>query len=142
MDQRLTSLEHGARQPHLAKEAETDKKTRKCTEGAAKAVQAMHGDSFTANRVQADPNTTSTSFGVKTGPPALPCRDDFVVENGAAALKSSLSPLEMCTTTVAGDLLPIDEAFTTTRITFYQPHLRFCTIEETHSERMLTQYAL
>ena len=41
-------------------------KTRERTEGAAKAIQAMHEDSFfSANRVQAGPKTTATSFGVK-----------------------------------------------------------------------------
>ena len=37
---------------------------REHTEGAAKAVQAMHGDSFSANRVDPDPMYL-TSFGVK-----------------------------------------------------------------------------
>ena len=61
---RVASLEQDARQPRLAMEADgpADKKTRKRTEDAATAVQAMHGDSFSANRVDPDPKS-STSFG-------------------------------------------------------------------------------
>ena len=78
MDQCFTNLEQGTRQPRLAMEADVpaEEKTRKRTKGAARAAQTMHGDSFFASRVQAGPNTTSTSFGVKAEPPALPCRDD------------------------------------------------------------------
>ena len=46
--QRVASLEQDARQPRLAMEADgpSDTKTRERTKGAAKAVQAMHEDSF------------------------------------------------------------------------------------------------
>ena len=50
MDRRLASLEQDARQPRLAMEA--DIKADK--EGAAKAVQAKHGDRCTAQRVKTD----------------------------------------------------------------------------------------
>ena len=138
---RLVSLEQDTRQPCLATEADilADKKTRECTEGAATAVQAMHGDSFSANRVDPDP-MCSTIIGVQAEPPALPCRDDLV-ENGAAAPKSCLSLLEMHTPTAAGGLLPTGEASITAMITFYQPRLRFCRTEETNSERTSTQCA-
>ena len=143
--QRLASLEQNARQPRLTMEpdVQADKKTRERTEGAATAVQAMYGDSCSANRVDPDP-MCSTSFDVDSvGPPALPCsKDDALVGNGATAPKSCLSPLEMHSPIVAGGLLPAGEAFRTARIIFYQPRLRFCPTEETHSERMLTQYAL
>ena len=78
MDHRLAGLEYDARQPRSAMKTDglADTKTRECTEGAATAVQAMHGDSFSANRVQAGPKTTSTSFGVKAESPALSCRDN------------------------------------------------------------------
>ena len=144
MGQRLAGLESDALQPRPAIEADVQAytKTRECTEGATKAVQAMHGDGFSANRVRANPKTTSTSFDLKAEPAALPCRDDVVVENGAAAPKSCLSPLEMRTTTAADGLLPGGEVSSTTRITFYQPRPRFCLTEERHSERMSTQYAL
>ena len=47
MDQRLTRLEQDARQPRLAMEVDgqADTKTRERSDGAATAVQAMHGDS-------------------------------------------------------------------------------------------------
>ena len=107
-DQRLPSLEQDARQPRLAMEADVlaDKKTRERTEGAAKAVQLVHGDNCSANRVDSDP-MCSTSFGDdSTGPPTLPCSwDDAQVGNGAAAPKSCLSPLEMRSPIATGGLL-------------------------------------
>ena len=46
MNQRLTCLEHDARQPRLAMEEDesTSTKTRERTEGAATADQVKHGD--------------------------------------------------------------------------------------------------
>ena len=119
IDQRVTRLEQYARQPRLAMEADgpADTKTRKRTEGTATVVQAIHGDSCSANRVYPDPKTTSTSFGMNADPPSLPCRDDVLVDNGAAAPKSCLSPLEMRTTTAVGGLLPTGETSTATRTT-------------------------
>ena len=119
MDQRLASLEQNARQPRFAMDADVpaDHKTRERAESAATAVQAKHGESCFAKRVQAD-QTCSTNFGVKVEPPTLPCRDDVLVENGAAALKSCLSPLEMRTPTAAGGLFPTDK--TSTAPTFDQ----------------------
>ena len=142
LDQRLAIIEQNVRQPRLAMEADVsaDEKTRERTEGAATAVQAMHGDSFTAKRIRAGP-TTTTSFGVKAEPPALPCRDDLV-KNDAATPTSCLLPLEMRTLTAVGGLLSAGEAFTTTRITYYRPRLWFCPTEKTHSERTSTKYAL
>ena len=57
LDQHVASLEHDTRQPRLAIEADgpANKKTREYTEGAAKAVQAMHGDSCFATRVDPGP---------------------------------------------------------------------------------------
>ena len=132
--QRVASLEHDARQPCLAMDAcvPADTKTRERTEGAATAVQAMHWDSFSANRVQAGP-TCLTSFGVKAEPRALPCRDDVLVENGTAAPKSCLSPSEMRTSTAVGRLLPTDKTSTATRTTFHQLPLWFCLTKETNS---------
>ena len=114
-----------------------DKKTRERTENGAAAVQAMHGDGFSTNR-------GSTSFGGdSTGHPTLLCsRDDALVGNGAAALKSCISPLEVRSPSAAGSLLPTGKASSTTNIIFCQPRLRFCPIEETDSERTSTQYAL
>ena len=117
----------------------SDTKTRERTEGAATAVQAKHGDSCSSKRVQAGP-TCSTNFGVEAEPPALPCRDDVLVENCAAVPKSCLSPLEMRTPTAGGDLLPTEKTFTATRITFHQLPLWFCLNEEINS-RTSVKYA-
>ena len=127
-DQRLASLEHDARQPRLAMEGDgsADKKTRERTESAATAVQAMHGYSFSASRVDPGPKTNSTSFGVKAEPPALPCGDDVVAENGAAAPKSCFSPLEMRKISAAGGLLSTCKTSTATKITFGYLTLWFC----------------
>ena len=101
-DQHLTRLEHGARQPRLAVEADgqASTKTRERTEGAATAVQAMRGDCFF--RVEPGPTTNSTSLGMKADSPAPPCRDDSVVECGSAAFKSCLPSMEMRPSTAAG----------------------------------------
>ena len=95
--QRAASLEHDARQPRLAMEADgpANAKTRERTEGAATAVQAMRGDSFSACRVEPGPKINSTSFGIMAEPPALPCRDGVLVKNGDASLKSCLPSLEI-----------------------------------------------
>ena len=133
-DRHLASLDQDARQPCLAMEAnvQADKKARERTEGAATAVQAMHGDSCSANRVDPDP-MCSTSFGSdSSGPPALPCsRDNALVGSGAAAPKSCLSPLEIRLLTAAGGLLPAGETSTATSTTFDHSTLWFCQIEET-----------
>ena len=136
LETRLTSLEHGTRQRRLAMEADGSANTKTCerTEGATTAVQAMRGDGFSARRVEPGPNTSSTSFGVKVEPPALPCRDDVVVESGDAAPKSCLTFLEMRSSTATGGLLPTGEASTATETNFNQPPLRFHSTEETDSE--------
>ena len=136
MDQHVTSLEYGARQPRLAKEADgpANTKTRERTEGTATAVQAMCGDGFSTRQVEPGPNTNSTSFGVKAEPSVLPCRDDVVVESGDAAPKLCLPSLEMSSPTAAGGLVPTGEASTATETNFNQPPLRFHSTEETDSE--------
>ena len=135
--QRLAGLEQDVRQSRLAMEANvpSDTKTRERSESAAAAVQAKHGDSCSAKWVSAGP-TSSTSFGDDfTGPPALPCsRDDALVNNGAAARKSCLSPSEMRTPTAAGGLLPANTASTATRTTFDQPPVWFFPTEEINFE--------
>ena len=136
MDKNVTRLEHGARQPRLAIEADrhADTKTRERTEGAATAVQAMRGDCFSARRVEPGPTTNSTSFGVKDEPPASPCRDDVVVECGAAAFESCVPSMEMRPSTAAGGLVPTGEASKASETTSNQPPLRFCSTEETDLE--------
>ena len=128
MYQRLTRLEHDARQPRLAMEADgsTDTKTRERTEGPATAVQAVHGDSCSATRVKPGPKANSTSFGMMAELLALPSRDGVLIENGDASPKSCLPSLEMRTTTAAGDLLPAGEISTATKATFNKSPLRLC----------------
>ena len=137
IDQRLTRLEHGGRQPRLAMEADghANTKTQGCTEGAAKAVQAMRRDSCTtAHRVQDGPMTNSTSFGVMAEPPDLPCREDVLVEEGATSPEWCLPFLEMRLPTVAGGIIPTGKASTATRTTSNEPLLRFYATEEMNPE--------
>ena len=135
-DQFAARLALDAWQPRLAMEAggPADTKTRERTEGAATAVQAMRGDGFSARRVEPGPNTNSTIFGVKAEPPALPCRDDVVVECGDAASESCLPSLEMCSPTAAGGLFPTGEVSTATETNFNQSPLWFFSTEETDME--------
>ena len=136
----LAGLEQEARQPRLATKADVpaDTKTRKRMDDAA-AVQAKHGDRFSARRVQAG-RISSTSFGIKAEPPALSRRNDVLVDKGAAAPKQCVSPVEMRTLTTPDDLLTAGKAFTAKRIIFYQLPLRFCPTEETSSGTTSAQY--
>ena len=120
----------------------SDTKTYERKEGAAAAVQAKHGDNYSANQVDPDPMCLASFGEDSSGPPALPClRDDALVDNGAAALKSCLSPLGMRTPIAAGVLLPADTASTATRTTFDQPPLWFCPTEEMNLKTS-DQYAI
>ena len=91
----------------------------------------MRGDRFSARRVEPGPTTKSTSLGVKADPPALPCRDDSVVECGAAAFKSCLLSMKMRPSTAAGGLVPTGDASKASETTLNEPPLRFCLTEET-----------
>ena len=132
----LAHLEHGARQPRLAIEADgqADTETRERMEGAATTVQAMRGDCFSARRVEPGLNTNLTSFGVKAEPPALPCRDDVVVESGNAASDSCLPSMEMRPATAAAGLVTTGEASTAWETTFNEPLLRFYKNEKMNPE--------
>ena len=132
-EQLAARLEQDARQPHLAMEADgtTNTKTSERTEGVATAVQAIHGNSCTAQTVQDGPKT-SISFGVKDEPPDLPCRDDVLVEGGDAAPTSCLPSLEVRTTTAAGGLVPTGKTSTSTKTTSNEPLLRYYATEETN----------
>ena len=146
MDQHATSLEHGARQPRLAMKADgpANTKTRERTEGAAIAVQAMHGDSYTtAQKVQDGPKT-SIGFGVISEPPDLLCREDVLVEDGATSPESCLPSLEMRSSTAAGGLVPTGETFTATETTVNKPLLQSYSSEENSKKkkkRTSTPYA-
>ena len=136
LEQHLLSQEHEARQPRLAMEADgpANIKTQERTEGAAKAVQAMHGDSCTAEQKVQDGPKTSITFGVEAEPPDLPWREDVLVEEGATSPETCLPSLEMRSLTAAGGLVPTGEASTATETNFNQPPLRFCSTEETDLE--------
>ena len=136
IDEHVTRLEHGARQPRLAMKADEHARTKTLerTEGAATAVQAMRGDSCTAEQKVKDGPRTSITCGVEAEPPALPCREDVLVEGGTTAPKSCLPSLEMRTTTAAGGLVRTGKTSTATETNFYQPPLRFCSTEETDLE--------
>ena len=100
-------------------------KTRERTEGAATAVQAMRGDSCTtAQKVQDGPMTNSTCFSMMAELPALPCRDDVVVESGDATPESRLPSLEMSSSTAASGLVPTGETSTATETTVNMPLLQ------------------
>ena len=71
---------------------------------------------------------------MKAEPPALPCRDNVVVECGAAASESCLPSLEMRPSTAAGGLVPTGEASKATETNPNEPPLRFCSTEETDLE--------
>ena len=137
LEQHLTSLDPGAQQSRLAMMADgpANTKTREHTERAATAVQAMHGDSCSADWVDPDP-MCSTSFGDDCiGPPAPPCSgENTLVDNCAATPKSCLPSLEMRSPTAAGGLLPTGEASTATKTTYNKTPLRLYATEETNSK--------
>ena len=115
-----------------------DKKTHERTEGVA--ATAQDEDRCSAKRVQAGP-TSPAILGKKAEPPVLPRRDDVLVDNGASAPKSCLSPLEMRTPTAAGGLHPAGKDSTMTRVIYNQPRLLFCPTGETNPKRTSVQYA-
>ena len=107
-DKHVTSLEHDARQPRLTMMADgsTTTKTRKRTKGATTAVQTMHGDSCTTQKVQDGPKT-SISSGVKAEPLALPCKDGRF-DRGRRCRVQVVSP-------ILGDALTISRRWLTPR---------------------------
>ena len=84
--------------------------------------------------------TNSTSFGMMSEPPALPCSNDVVVKNGDAAPKSCLSSLKMRSTTGAGGLVPTGKTSTATETPFNEPLLQFYSTEEANCKNILTPY--
>ena len=76
-----------------------------------------HGNSSSAKKADAGP-TSSISLGMAVKPPALPRRDDVLVNKGAEAPKLCLSPVEMRTITVADGLLSAGIASTAMRAIF------------------------
>ena len=97
-NQSEASLEQDARQLRLAMEVDgpANTKTSERTEGAATAVQAICGDSCSADRTYLDKMCSTSSGDDCTGPPAPPCSgENALVDNRAAAPKSCLSSWEM-----------------------------------------------
>ena len=135
LEQHLTGLEQDARQPRLVMEAErhANTKTRERTEGIATAVQAMHGDSCSADGVDPDPKCSTGFDDDCTGPPTPPCLGENALIR-AATPKSCLPSLEMRSPTAAGGLLPTGEASTATKTTFNKSPLRLYPTEETNSK--------
>ena len=105
------------------------------TEGAATSVQAMLEGDVSASRVDPGPKASSISFGVKTEPPVLLCRDDVLVKNGPPAPNSCLPSLKMRSQTAVVGLLPFGEASIAMMTTYNQPPLRLYLIEETKSKK-------
>ena len=68
---------------------------------------------------------------MKAEPPALPGRDDSVVESGPAASESCLPSMEINLSIAACGLVPTGEASTASETTLNEPPLRFCLTEET-----------
>ena len=136
--QRVRSLEQDTRQPCLAMEADgpANTKTRERTEGATTAVQAMRGDSCSADRVDPDLMCSTSSSDDSIGPPAPPCSGkNTLVDNRAAAPKSCLPFLEICSPTAAGGLVPTGEATTATKTTFIKSPLRLYATKEANSKK-------
>ena len=146
LEQYSANLEQDARRPRLAMEADgpANTQTRERTEGAATAVQAMHGDSCTtAQKVQDGPKT-SISFGGMAEPPDPPCREDVLVEDGATSPESCLPSLEMRSSTAAGGLVSTGKTSTATETTVNKPFFQSYPSEEDNSKktklRTLTPY--
>ena len=118
--QRLAGLEQDARQPRVAMEANVPSgtKTRNRTKDIA-ADRVISEDRSSANQVDLD-QVCLTSLGDDfIGLLALPCsRDDALIDNGVAAPKSCLLPVEMHTQTAAGGLLPAGKVSTATSIIY------------------------
>ena len=129
----MTRLEHDARHPRLAMDADgpANAKTHERTEDAATAVQVMHGDSFSACQVDPGSMINSTSFAMMAEPLALPCRDKVVVESGDAAPKSCLPSLKMRSPTASRGLVSTGKTSTATKTTYSETPLRLYATEET-----------
>ena len=114
-------------------DVQDDKKTRESMEDLAQ--DGRLGD-ISSDRVH-DP-IRLTSFGDQdfTEPPALPCRDDALVNQGHEVAKPCLSPVEMRKSTSAGSLLHTGAA-STIKIqgTSFPPQLVPWSLRETSEEK-------
>ena len=121
--QRSAGLEHEARQPRLAMEAdvEPDIKTHKRTDGASAANRVRNRDSSSA-RVDDGP-TSLTSLGMLAQPPAPETLiGDTLVNKDAETPKPHLPPMEVRKlSSAAGGLLPTSTVATAMRVIFPRP---------------------
>ena len=78
---------------------------------------------------------------MKAEPPDLHCREDVLVEDGAAAPMSRLPSLEMYTTTATSGLVPTGKTSTVTETTFNKPLLQFYSTEKANGKKGPTPYA-
>ena len=133
-NQRHAGLQHQAQQPRLATKADAqdDKKTRESTEDFAQ--DRRLGD-ISSDRVH-DPMRL-TSFGDQdyTEPPALPCRDDALINQGHEVAKPCLSPEEIRKSTSAGSLIHAGATSTKTQGTNFPPQLFPWSFHETSEEK-------
>ena len=99
----------------------------------------MNGDSSSARRFDDGP-TSLTRFDMIAEPPALPWRDDALVDKGAKAPKPCLSPVHMCTLTTAGGLLPVGTTATAMRTIFPRPLFTWSLGEESKKRTGRTNF--
>ena len=132
---RLAGLEHEARRPRLATEAdvEPDTKTRKRTEDTSAADRVKNWDS-SSTRVD-DGQTSLTSFGI-IAEPLLKAPEkylgDALVNKGAEVPKPHLPPMEVSIPSYAADgLLSSGTVSTSMRAIFPQPLFSWRLGEET-----------
>ena len=137
-NQRHAGLQHQAHQPSLAMKADVqgDKKTRESTEDFTQ--DGILGD-ISSDRVH-DPMRL-TSFGDKdyTEPPALPSRDDALVNQGHEVAKPCLSTVEIRKSTSADSLQRTGATSTTkTQGTNFPPQLLPRSFRETSEEKKIS----
>ena len=117
-------------------DVQEDKKTRESTEDFAQ--DGILGD-ISSDRVH-DPMRL-TSFGDEdyTEPPALPCRDDALVNQGHEVAKPCLSPMEIRKSTSAGSFLHAGANSTTkTQGNNFPPKFLPRSFRETREEKKIS----
>ena len=134
-NQRRAGLQHQAQQPRLAMKADVleDKKIRESTEDFAQDGRLRD---IPSDRVH-DPMRL-TIFGDQdyTETPALPCRDDALVNQGHEVAKPCLSPVEIRKSTSTGSLLHAGTtSITKTQGTNFPPQLLSWSFRGTSEEK-------
>ena len=130
-----SELQHQAHQPRLAVKADVqeDKKTRESTEDFAQ--DGIFGD-ISSDRVHDPMRLTSFDDKDYTEPPALPCRDGALVNQGHEMAKPCLSPVEIRKSSSASSFLHAGATSTTkTQGTNFSPQLLPRSFRETSEEK-------